>query len=73
MNWQYFAVIVLIALATGYLLRQHWRAVTGRKDGGCGGGCSCPSKAAPSVNGTESPNLIAPEQITLRRRNIGSP
>jgi hypothetical protein len=73
MNWQLFAVIVLVTVATVYLLRQHWRAVTGRKAGGCAGGCSCPSKAAAPATGTESPTLIAPEQITLRRRNIGSP
>jgi len=72
MNWQMLAVIVLVAVAAGYLLRQHWRAATGRKAGGCAGGCSCPSKSTVAANGTEAP-LIAPEQITLRRRNIGSP
>jgi len=72
MNWQLFIVLVLVALAATYLLRQHWRTWAGTKSGGCGGGCSCPSKAN-AANDAQSTPLIPVEQLTVRRRNTSSP
>ena len=68
MDWQLAIVVLIVAVATGYLIRQSWRTWSGRKSG-CGGGCACDSKkpALEQANGTAA--LIPSEQITLRRRD----
>ncbi|MFO0799051.1 MAG: FeoB-associated Cys-rich membrane protein [Gemmataceae bacterium] len=48
---QLAAVIVIVSLAAGYVLRSAWRTVVGRK-AGCGSGCGkCATSAAPPVTG----------------------
>jgi hypothetical protein len=63
-NWQMPLVALIVLAAVAYLARRVWRALAGRKSGGCGG-CSC--ARAPSTE--ERPGALIPaEQITLRLR-----
>jgi hypothetical protein len=62
-NGQLLIVMVLVAAASLFLVRQTWRAWAGRK-AGCGGGCGCASKP----NSRQEAPLIAPEQLTQRLR-----
>jgi hypothetical protein len=66
MDWQWPLAGLCTALAAAYLGWRTWRTWA-RKAAGCGGGCSCPSKAAsPPANG-----LISGEQLTHRLRGRG--
>ncbi|QDU22087.1 FeoB-associated Cys-rich membrane protein [Urbifossiella limnaea] len=48
---QLAAVIVIVSLAAGYVLRSAWRTVVGRK-AGCGSGCGkCAAPVVPTVPG----------------------
>jgi hypothetical protein len=67
MNWQLPAVILIVTAASCYLFRQTWRAWTGSRKQGCGGGCGCAAKTDAPTPGQQSP-LIPVEQLTLRRR-----
>jgi hypothetical protein len=58
---QLIATLILVAVAAGYLLRQIWRTLRGRKSG-CGGGCSCAAKPAD----TNQKSLISAAEL-LRR------
>jgi hypothetical protein len=63
MNWQLVLVVLFVAAASAYLLRQVWRSLRGGKSA-CGGGCGCASaKPAPGES------LISSEQLTIRLRN----
>ena len=64
MDWQLFAVVVIVAGAVGYLARSTWKSIAGRKS--CGSGCGCSAKPATSSNGSAA--VIPLEQITLRHR-----
>ncbi len=64
MDWQLAAVTLAVAAAAGYVVRRAWRAWFAAKSG-CGGGCGCAAKK-PAPDGGR---LIAPEQLTLRRRD----
>jgi hypothetical protein len=70
MGWQLPLVALIVLAAVAYLLRRAWRSLTGRKAGGCGGGCSC---AAPPAATAEQGTFIPAEQITLRTRPPLSP
>ena len=43
-GWQDLAALAIVAFAAIYLLRQAWRVVRRRPNGGCGGCSSCPTK-----------------------------
>ncbi len=60
-NWQLPLAALVILGAVTYLARRTWRTLSGRKAGGCGGGCAC--GPAP-----EQGTLITAEQLTLRLR-----
>ena len=48
---QLAAVVVIVALAAGYVGRAAWRAFAGKKVG-CGSGCGkCAAQATPEVPG----------------------
>jgi hypothetical protein len=63
MDWQLVAVVPIVALAGGYLLRRTWRAWGGRK-AGCGGGCGCKAPAA-----DRAVTFIPAESVALRPRD----
>jgi hypothetical protein len=65
MDWQLFAVAVLVAGATCYLARQSWRTWAASRKG-CGGGCGCHGKAA-TAEGNGPAAIIPTEQLTLRQ------
>ena len=60
---EYALVLLIVAAAGGYLLRQTWRTWAGGKTG-CGSGCACPTK--PESPATSA--IIPLDQLTLRRR-----
>ncbi len=62
MDWQLIAVVPVVALAGGYLLRRALRA-WGPK-AGCGGGCGCKS---PST--TPPVTFVPAESLKLRSRD----
>jgi hypothetical protein len=66
MDWQLWAVGVLVALAAAYLGRQTWRTWAGNK-AGCGG-CKCDGAPKTSTENGARVSLIPPEQVRLRRR-----
>jgi len=66
MWWQLALVVLIVAGAAFYLARQTWRAWSGRKQAGCGGGCSCKSATARAPDGVQG-KFIPVEQLTLRR------
>ncbi|MBY0526844.1 MAG: FeoB-associated Cys-rich membrane protein [Gemmataceae bacterium] len=68
MDGQLIVVSVIVASATLYLARQTWRTWSGRKAGGCGGGCKCDSKTA---QGESKTSFIPVESIGLRQRPEG--
>jgi hypothetical protein len=72
MGWQLLTVILIVTAAGGYLLRQTWRAWTGSRKQGCGGGCGCAAKPGAGNTVPQAAPLIAPEQLTLRRRDGNS-
>jgi hypothetical protein len=48
---QFAAVVVIVALAAGYVCRSAWRAFAGKKVG-CGSGCGkCAAPAPPEAAG----------------------
>ena len=61
---QPFITILVIALAGSYVAWRCWRTWRGTKSG-CGGGCGC----SKSAQAKPQPTLIAPEELTLRRRS----
>jgi hypothetical protein len=67
-NWQLPLVLLIVAVAAAYLVRQVWRSWRGARSG-CGGGCGC-AKNAPPAGGHLT--LIPADQLTLRRRDTDS-
>jgi FeoB-associated Cys-rich membrane protein len=66
MSWQMPLVAMIVLAAVAYLARRTWRGLTGRKAGGCGGGCGCAATTkAPEDEGT----FIPAGQLTVRRRD----
>jgi FeoB-associated Cys-rich membrane protein len=70
MTWQLIAVLVIVAAAAVYLIRQTWRTWS-RKAGACGGGCGCARKTPTATGSNGTAALIPSEQLTLRRRTPG--
>ena len=66
MDWQLPLVLLTVATAAAYLLRQSWRTWTG-KGKGCGGRCQC-GDTAKSPGDSIRGSLIPVEQLTLRTR-----
>jgi hypothetical protein len=65
-NWQIPLVALIVLAAVAYLVRRTWRSLTGRKAGGCGGGCGCAATTkTPESQGT----FIPAGQLTIRGRN----
>jgi FeoB-associated Cys-rich membrane protein len=53
-DWQNAAVLLLVAVACGYLARLAWQSVARKKAGGCGSCSTCPAdgvQAEPQVIG----------------------
>jgi hypothetical protein len=70
MSGQLALVALIVLAAVAYLARRTWRSLTGRKAGGCGGGCGCAATAqAPERQGT----FIPAGQLTVRRRDVAPP
>jgi hypothetical protein len=67
MNWQLIAVGIIVALTAIYLARQTWRTWSAKK-AGCGGSCGCSGKTGTPAEVNGHGTLIAPSEITLRRR-----
>jgi hypothetical protein len=69
-NWQIPLVAIIVLAAVAYLVRRAWRGLTGRKAGGCGGGCGCAATArAPEGQGT----FIPAGKLTIRGRDGDDP
>jgi hypothetical protein len=64
MEWQHLLTWFAVASASAYVLWCSWRALRGTK-ASCGGGCCGKASAEPKSQST----LIAPEQLTMRRRS----
>ena len=64
-NWQMPLVALTVLAAVAYLARRTWRSLTGRKAGGCGGGCGC-AEAPSAAEGQTT--LIPAGQLKIRRR-----
>jgi hypothetical protein len=65
LNWQLISVVVLVALAGGYIAWKSWRTWHPPK-GGCGGSCGCAKQS--STAESAPPNLIPADQLTVRQR-----
>jgi hypothetical protein len=68
-DWQLTMTLVLILLASCYLVRRGWRLWRGRKKG-CAGGCGCAASAAEA----QEKQQIVPislEKLMVRRRQRG--
>jgi hypothetical protein len=63
MAWQLAIVVLIVAVAAAYLVRQTWRTWT---SAGCRGGCGCSRTQAAPPEGKVT--LIPADQLTLRRR-----
>jgi hypothetical protein len=69
-NWQLPVVALIVLAAVAYLARRWWQSLTGRKAGGCGGGCGCAATArSPEGRGTCFPA----NRLTVRRRDGAPP
>jgi hypothetical protein len=69
-TWQLVLVGLILSAAVFYLGRQTWRTWSGRKQTGCGGGCSCHSAAAAPDARREK--IIPVDQLTVRRTPRGT-
>jgi hypothetical protein len=65
-NWQLPLVLLIVAVAAVYLVRQVWRGARS----GCGGGCGCGKSAAPAPGGNVT--LIPADQLKIRRPDADS-
>jgi hypothetical protein len=65
MSWQLPLVLLIVAAATGYLVRRAWRTWAGH-GAGCSG-CQCGDNAK-ETQGLQSERLIPLQQLTLRER-----
>ncbi len=65
MSWQLAIVLLIVAAAAAYLVRQTWRTWSGAA-AGCRGGCGCSRTQAAPPEGKVT--LIPSDQLTLRRR-----
>lgn len=54
-------VPAIVAVAALYLARRIWTVVAGRRAGGCGSCASCPA------SGTDKPQVIGIETLTVRK------
>lgn len=57
MDLQQAATLVVVFLATGYLVRRTWWRLSGRGTGGCGACGDCPASARP---GSSSATPLVP-------------
>lgn len=68
MDLQFVAVLLLITLATSYLIWSVVRSVTGRGKPGCGGCGSCPAAKEPAGGST---TFVPVEGLTMRSSRSG--
>jgi hypothetical protein len=68
MNWQIDLVLIIVAIATIYLVRQTWRTWSGGK-AGCGGKCSCAGEKSAAAARNGHVTVVPVDQLMLRKRD----
>jgi hypothetical protein len=64
LDWQNFAVLLLVAAAAIYLARLGWQSVARRKATACGGCGSCPVNS-----GGDGKPMVGLEQLAASAKN----